>query len=980
MTNSQPAFRPVRLIAVIVTLSLCTAAVTADELAYTVLADFEDDSTAASIGAVRNVLAGDCKLTRESIPARGQGCLALEIGATRADASVVCELRFRKPVRFARAHRVATYCWINSGSFDLAFLVRSANGKPYETAPQRVADLHRWGRVSAPLNSLTPVRHKAPLAWPIEFTGYRVTAHNLGKQNIYIDDLLIEHEVPSHELVRGEFELDEPTHIYEPGARAGVAVVLENQSREQALSLSVELAWTRPDGTVLERQRSAVTLQPSGEDFRSRRNLDFTQRVSEPGLYRLVAKARSRGWRAAQQFETAIAVTPSNRQLSRGRSTFFGMRSNLLREPAIDRALEVQLARDMGVNLLAIDAPWRRLEPKSGTFELGSLLATIDAIIERDMAPFVVLTDLPDWAARDPARRRAQLATLLTQLAERLGQRVERYLITDSVLSSTETGASLALLQELSETVRAQHDFVTLYPPVIDVTRAGLAREVADLVKRDPEATLVFATSGNSHDALAQLEVFRQSGGFLWQPSHCWWHDAAPLGHAGGYLDAEAVLRHYVGAAVAGVGTLIWSDLRDDDHNPADPIDMGGVVRRDFSPKATLLGYVAAAGQLTGYRCIGPVTGTPAAFESGLFIGSNRQVAVLIPQANQVLPGLLSPDRLAAGEFDVLNFERQRQPLLRSAAPPLVPTGAHPLFVALNLREPQPEPAMRLQPPWLRVPRTAFCGVGERCSVRIAAPFALTRSYLQVLKPDDAPYESSITTQTLAAEANDELTVDIALNALEDHFERSDMTLRVAIEGRRFDVPIDVRRLRTIPRMAVGDRLSEASHCLAIGQNKDQGAASAAMQVFGGYAKDAITLRCVIEDDRATTARVSPDGQITGDHLQLGIVRAGRRRPLEMWVPLRDGDSLRALSGGDHTALEACSCIRSELPDGRTALDIRVAASALDAGSFRAGDRLRVAAAYVDDDDDGFAAQLVSWGNGLDGSASTDGYCWLELE
>ena len=58
-------------------------------------------------------------MRRVSLPARGKGSLALEIGATAHGVSVACDLTFREPTRFYTARRVVTYCWIDEGEYGI---------------------------------------------------------------------------------------------------------------------------------------------------------------------------------------------------------------------------------------------------------------------------------------------------------------------------------------------------------------------------------------------------------------------------------------------------------------------------------------------------------------------------------------------------------------------------------------------------------------------------------------------------------------------------------------------------------------------------------------------------------------------------------------------------------------------------------------------------------------------------------------------
>ena len=109
---------------------------------------------------------------------------------------------------------------------------------------------------------------------------------------------------------------------------------LENISRQRALPLSVQLAWRRADGTELNTTRASLNLPASGAEYRSRQPVDFSQRIYEPGLYRLEARVYGPGW-IMPALQTTIAVTYTNRALPRGRATFFGIQTNLLREPPV---------------------------------------------------------------------------------------------------------------------------------------------------------------------------------------------------------------------------------------------------------------------------------------------------------------------------------------------------------------------------------------------------------------------------------------------------------------------------------------------------------------------------------------------------------------------------------------------------------------------------------------------------------------------
>jgi hypothetical protein len=366
-----------------VALWLAASGVRAAEPVITTLTDFEDLSVAAEITSVKNVRFGDCAVGARSIPARGRGALGVQIGATNANTEVNCDLTFRIPTRFDEIDHVATFCWITRGTVALAFRIRDARDQIFETPAQEIELRDRWVRVRADARAANLRRvagDSAPVP-PLQLLGYRITTRVVGEQTVCLDDLQVEHRVAPRDIIRGEFDFSEPTRIHAPGTNVQAGIVLENRSRDRNFQLTVNLAWLRPDGSTLDTQRARVSLPASGEDYRSYQRIDFSKTIDAPGLYRLVAHARAPNWLAPNTFESTIAVAASNQRLSRGRAIFFGVRANLLREPDVDQALEVQVARAVGTNLIVVDGAWSALEPKSDEFRFEALERIVDRIV-----------------------------------------------------------------------------------------------------------------------------------------------------------------------------------------------------------------------------------------------------------------------------------------------------------------------------------------------------------------------------------------------------------------------------------------------------------------------------------------------------------------------------------------------------------------------------------------------------------------------
>lgn len=953
----------------------------ADEPAVTVLADFEGASVAARIVEVRQGLASDCDVERVLIPARGQGSLAVQVGATAPGVSVTCDLTFREPVRFRQADRVACFCWINEGEIELGFRVRDADGQLFETPLQPVRLRHRWVNVGASLapESLRRVRGAAPFAFPLEIQGFRIVTQRLGKQTIYIDDLEVEHRVSPEALVRGEFEFNEPTRIHGPGSTVGAAVLLENRSRRTPLSLSIDLAWMRPDGSVLQRQQATVGLPASGTDFRSRRRLDFSQRIAEPGLYRLVAQVRSSGWTFPNTLETTMAVTPSNRRVSRGRSTFFGVRSNLLREPELDQMLEISVARDLGVNLLALDVPWRLVEPKAGVYDFDTLQPLVEALTQKDVAAAVVLGEPPEWLPADEGERLERFGRLVAAAAGRFGERISRYQLGAEVVPPPTQRSRLEAFAAVRDATRQRHPRIELMPAPIPVADAAVSAEWAAFVHEHPEFPLAFQTLGESAVALQRLDRFRERSGLPWQPSHVWWHEAGPCVGAGYDTDAEQLLRHHVAAAAAGVSEVLWFDLRDDDNDPARPETLLGLVRRDFSPKLALLGYATAAGMLTGYRYAGPLHGTPEALDGALFIGANRQVAALLPRPNRILPAVLFPTAGAPGELAAQDFERRALPALEQAGTVFAPV-ARPFFFVLTLRAPQSDPQLALAPPWLRVPQTVFFGRGQTATIEVDVQRPLTRGYLQLRPPRDSPLQSSVSAVALQGAPGDTLQVPVELIATGDQsVERESLALRVSLDGANLDVPLVARRLTDVfPRSATQSLTTPAQHLGEL--NARQGRPTAKARLYAAHDAQALHVALVVDDDRTVPLRFDRRRQATGDQVLIGVAAEGAWHAVQArFDPAARPLTPEPLYGSRPEWLDQWRGSATAGEGRVVSYQFQIPLRSLTDGEPAAGQRLLLAVCYVDDDADGFPPVPLCWGEGLVEGPATAEYQWIRL-
>lgn len=939
----------------------------AAELGVTVLADFEDESTAARVTSTVNVGASACVVRREAIPARGQHSLALEMGASRPDASAALDLEYRLPARFERGAKAAWVAWINEGQVSIALRIRDDRGRVFESAPQTLRDRRRWVRMSVDLTTapLQPVLVAAPgpgakagegsdgPAWPIEILGYRIATTAVGRQAVFLDDLEVEHSIGLTEQVRTRFAFDRPTQFYEPGATVRASLELENRSRAHDLRLTITLTWVDSDGLEMKPVRSLVSLPASSANFRSRQTVDVVTALSEPGLYRLTARVFAAGWPSDAIAETAVAVTLSNRGLPRGRSTFFGVHTDLLRQPPIDQQLEIDLAREIGVQLLAVDAPWAQLEPEPGRFDLAALEALVSTIVSKDMAIALLLTE-PPAGLSDPAQFDQRQGDLVAAVCQKLGRRVG--FLQATAPSSWTSEQRLALRESLQKRAAAINRDAVVLAPAMRLSDQNAADALARAV---PQGVV---TEG---DALLALREFRSRSddlGGSWPDGSWWTHRGDPPQGLGSPYDATSLLRLYLGAAERGVGAVIWGDLRDASNDARFPQQRRGLVRRDFSPRLGLIGFANTAGLLAGMRYTGKVAGTPDAYESAMFIGADHQVGVLVPRLNRALPALLAPASTVPCELTVMDFERRARPLHDTPLGLWTPSVEGPLFFSLAFEAAQTEDRLVLRRPCVDVPSLLPVRDPQTLRVNVLPPVPLRRSYVQLQAGESSRLNGPWPAMPVRAGAGEAAAVEIPV-AWKEHAARrpEPLVLAATLEGTRIDIPLRVAPLAAV-RKGTGEWVADEN---IVGSLRDADGQESPVRVYAAYASD-----------RFQIAVSAPTASTPALELLIGLAVEKGERILEAAAgPLSGSPALRPLTGTDPGALGGWKCRRLERAGAPPALVVEVPAAALGLERLAEGQRLLVALRLRDS-----ASKLdLRWGEGLDGRGTTAGYEWLEL-
>ncbi|MDX2200003.1 MAG: hypothetical protein SF069_13665 [Phycisphaerae bacterium] len=935
------------------------AGAAAQQPVVTVVADFESDAVATSIGQVEGVLRADCTTRRGSLPARGSHCLAVEIGATQPQVSAVADMLLRNPIRFDSLDELGGFVWITAAPVKVAFRIEDATGRAFESAETTVKDLSRWVPLKLKFDpqSLKALGGEGPPKMPIQMRGVRISTTERGKQTVHLDDLQVAHRVGATDVLDGQFRFNEPTRIYDPGATAGAQVILENRSLEKALSVTVNLSWIQPDGATLKEQTATVDLPNASRGLRSYQTIDFSQKLSTPGLYRVVAKARAAGWTAAKQFETTIAVAPSNRNLARGRGQRFGMRTNLWREPREDQLLELALARDIGVQVLQLDVPWDQLEPREDDFRLDDLATLVEKTIEFGVTPVIGIAGRPVWLTT-PADE-AQLRGLLTALQRKFGRRVPMYSILRGEGVAAD-GEFRGLIERLAKELRAAGP--------IELMAEGFDWPTGDLgpllAPPGEDAGVVLGIHGVD---VGGSRYAPPAGGPRWSRGHAWTFDAPSLSVAGGGRDAVNMLRSYLAASAAGVRGLWWFDLRDDDNDPTLPAGWHGLTRRDFSPKTPLLGYASAAGMLADLTYAGELFQAPAEFETALFIGPDRQVGVIVPKQNCMLPAVVAPLKGVPGEWELRSFDRRSVTLIGDADRPLVPIGAEPLYLTLRPSSAQPRPQVGFAKPWLRAPRVVLAGATT--TIEIDTPGAVRKGYWQLTPSRDAPFKLSKSAGSLTVPGAQTVRIEFVAAPTIAAETVGTVTLKAALDDATIQLPLEVR-----PLARIGTKAAEPIATLRAAAGQRTAGKST---VSASYSANALQLVVDVEDERFVGRGSGGRSATRGDELRIGAALEGQDVHGE-WRIVEDGDAVSAEPIGRATTTNLPLVQRAV--EGKTRrYTIEIPIKALGGDALRSGLRLLIAVQYFDDDDDGYAPTRLGWGAGLAGDGSTSEFSWAEL-
>lgn len=741
--------RGARAAALLVALAIATGTATGESV-VSVVADFDDGNTTPTIVEVQNVALADCTARVGGLPTHsGANALILDIAAPAAGAVVTCELVSRAAASFDDADAAGIWYWLEKGRAGIALRFRDAAGQVLHTKPVEVGGAPKWQRVSFPLgdddfvrvgNVADPTEPWRP-AWPLEIVGASVQLQQAGRQRVIFDDMEVSHEAAGPELLRGQITLGDPTHCFEPGAKIPISVRLENLSRRSALPISVELELFDFAGASLGNAKSSINLPRSSAEFRAYQDVPFNAELDEAGVFRFVARASTPGWRQPVELESAILVAPSNRTIPRGRETFFGVHTACANESPNDLRLEASLLERLGVQHVLLDVNWEQLEPRRGSPKSTQLGPFVDACGKAGIAVSLRLTAPPDWLAAeaDPA---AAATRTLAALADQMRRRVRGYCAppVDAPLSERIAAAADAL----GALRAANADAVILVEAELEDALAA----ASDGLRVPDGVELALRVEGDAESLHAALDRLQSAPRDLRRRTRLL-VQRPPGAAIGAAPDAIACFAFLIRAANSDLLGVALGDLRDDARDPRRTDQMSGLFRRDFSPRAETLGFSNAVAFIAGLTPAGALAGAPAGYDSSLFIGGARQVAILAPRADAHRPALLAPQVAAPGLLTVVDFARTPAPPIEVAGLPAVRTPPGPVVLEYIGERAHAEPMIQLATPVVAAPADVRCETAAQIEVTVSPPPHAPAGYVQLQLPLDSGLRSTFSAARL---------------------------------------------------------------------------------------------------------------------------------------------------------------------------------------------------------------------------------------
>lgn len=567
----------------------------------------------------------------------GRKALALE---WRAEHKAWAECIYAKPVPLAdfkpgQLMALKLMVWVppSPGVSSIAIRIVDKENEIFQWSSKLAAvQTGGWQQVTVPIDPAQSNSHwggkpNGQLDYPLRLLGYAFVYAN-GK--VPAGRLLIS-DVQSAPLPKITLETNAFPGIVYPGAAAQCAMAISNPDTAPVRATFTGKV-TDYSGTSTEISANAM-IPASGSA-----SIPLPIKDTAPGIRWIEGSIRLGETDIA--FKDSFVIAEPLQRISRADDFLFGICSHTERHSTQQQEQEMQAAAAAGATIMRVGPAWASIEPKPDQWKWETQDRIVEIAAKYGIETQPILGFSPSHAISDELRAQQQEAyrkgdanawkislfgapredawrKFVYAMATRYRGKIRFYEIWNEPDLSFWRGTT----EEYINILRAAHEEIRRADPQAKVMSGGFATVLphASRAKNPDLQQRVLTEAIDAFDIHAihqhgPFQEFRQAveGEFahlrslMRTPKPVYFNETAFSSSFGGEkLQAQTLVKKMSYVMASGAMGYTWYDLRDDGINPADPEHHYGLVKPDFSPKASFAAYLELVRQLQGMRPLG---------------------------------------------------------------------------------------------------------------------------------------------------------------------------------------------------------------------------------------------------------------------------------------------------------------------------------------------------------------------------------------
>lgn len=521
----------------------------------------------------------------------------------------------------------------------------------YRLAPEFAAGLNGegWQQVQVEIDLNKPMGHWGDnsdgiVDQPMKFLGF---AFDSGSPNpiagsIYLDDLQLAPIAGGTTTPATGTAAATPTtlnllpvwtgtspeiYLYAPGSTVAVRATTPQKMGT--------LAWTARDFENRVVAQGTVPIQSETTTW----NLP----PGKPGIWYVTAEVKGNEGAVLAREETRVAFTPVAKTSVPNQPLIWGMNAHLNRATPTDLEREAALMASLGFNAVRAGSSWLDVQRNNAEqWDWTNSDQIYKTLARYNIKTIQMILGTPRWASsgdidakdwRDwaylPPKRMEDLAAYLRATAERYDKQVAAYEIWNEPDISFWRGTP----EQYAQYYDAAQTAIKSVNPRAKVMNGGFSE-----TKRQPNFIPYFTShitqkpdifAYHTHQQFSNLvragdDVKNYLSEAKWQGMPVWLNEAgfSSSGQLTERDQVSALLKKYTYAASLGYAAYFWYDLRNDGTDPNELEHNFGLVRRDFTPKASAVAARTLTAQLGGKRFVRRLPSPPNIYAL-LFEGKN---------------------------------------------------------------------------------------------------------------------------------------------------------------------------------------------------------------------------------------------------------------------------------------------------------------------------------------------------------------------